>query len=228
MFKISSFLFKLQKTVCIPLVIIGLSGCSVLAPLSPELESKLTEYPSCQNQIDDVSELDKVITNLNALAEECIRKEQYEKERLERLAEREAALKDAPLCESYFYGGAGASHKAGMACVERSRKRQEQDRIRAEERRKYLASPEGKAEQARKKQENNRIMLICDNVGREIETKYNVGRYDGTTSRRQIGVDMYYCVALYKKETSTGYMMQSFKGITINTRTGSYNIQNLR
>jgi hypothetical protein len=99
------------------------------------------------------------------------------------------------------------------------------------EKKKYLESPEGKEEtrkaEAKAKAEDNRIMLICDDFGRDIAKKYNFGKYSGTLSRKHLHEDLYYCVAIFKQETVTGFMMPNYKGITINNRTGVYEIEYL-
>lgn len=99
------------------------------------------------------------------------------------------------------------------------------------ERRKYLESPEGKAEtkrvEAKSEAENKRMMLICDHFGKDIEKRYNFGKYHGTLSRSHLGGDIYFCVAIFKREALSGLIFPNYKGITLNRRTGVYEIESL-
>lgn len=106
-----------------------------------------------------------------------------------------------------------------------------ESKIKVFERQKYLESPEGKEEiktaEVKAKTEKKRTMSICDRFGHDASKKYNIGKYDGTLSSQRLGEDIYYCVTSFKQETVTGFMMPIYKGITLNNRTGVYEIESI-
>ena len=141
--------------------------------------------------------------------------------------------------DPYEYGDRRYDPKAGylrmqevmekMYSEEESRK----EEIRQREIKKYNESPEGKAairqQQKREQAEAKQVNAICTMVAKDIESKYNVGKFLGVMGSISTGrlpmKDLYQCMLIYSQTSPYGYSIQRELLVVANGKTGAYEIQ---